>query len=286
MDIRHRGGIAVLVLLLAACGGGGTSGGDTHSGSPSDPNVPPVTGGSRYQPALAATWQWQLQSALNTSYVVDIYDVDLVETPKATIADLHAAGRKVICYFSGGSYEDWRPDKDQFNAADLGNDLDGWPGERWLDIRSTAVRTIMLARLDLAKDKGCDGVEPDNVEGYNSNSGFNLTASDQLAYNRFLANAAHDRVLAVALKNDLDQVADLVSYFDFAVNEECFAYNECDALAPFTQAGKPVLQAEYDVTYVNHAAARANLCTQSLNRQFSTLVLPLALDDSIRYSCR
>lgn len=42
----------------------------------------------------------------------------------------------------------------------------------------------MQARLDLAVQKGCDGVEPDNVDGYQNNSGFPLTAQDQLAYNR------------------------------------------------------------------------------------------------------
>ncbi len=57
----------------------------------------------------------------------------------------------------------------------MGSELEGWAGERWLDISNPALKPIMLARLDLAHIKGCDGVEPDNVDGYTNNSGFNLT---------------------------------------------------------------------------------------------------------------
>ncbi len=190
-----------------------------------------------------------------------------------------------MCYFSAGSYEDWRPDAGDFNSADLGNTLDGWPDERWLDIRSTNVRNIMAARLDLAAQKGCDAVEPDNVDGYSTATALSLTAADQLDYNRFLARQAHQRNLAVALKNDVDQAAALVDDFDFTVNEECHAYDECDALNVFIEAGKPVFNAEYDSRYVEDISARQSLCTDALANGFSTLVLPLALDDSFRYSC-
>src|SRR6185503_4099576 len=159
------------------------------------------------------SWQWQLTGTINTSFDVDMYDIDLFDAPAAKIAELHAAGRIVICYFSAGSYENWRPDANQFPAAALGNELDGWPGERWLDTRSTAVRNIMTARLDLAVQRGCDGVEPDNVDGYTNGSGFALTAATQLNYNRFLAAEAHARHLSIGLKNDLDQVTALLPDF-------------------------------------------------------------------------
>ena len=87
-----------------------------------------------------------------------------------TIHDIQSNGHKVICYFSAGSYEDWRPDADQFqNGTDLGKPLDGWPGEWWLNTTSANVRRIMLSRLDIASKKGCDGVDPDNVDAYVSN---------------------------------------------------------------------------------------------------------------------
>jgi len=252
---------------------------------PIDPDLPPVTEGEWYRPAPSVTWQWQLQGTVNTSYSAEIYDIDLFDSSTELIQQVQAVGRKVICYFSAGSYEQWRPDAGQFPAQALGNPLDGWPGERWLDIRSGAVLTIMQARLDLAVQKGCDGVEPDNMDGYANGSGFPLTSEDQLTYNRTIANQSHLRGLSVALKNDLEQLGGMVEYFDFAVNEQCFQYSECDLLEPFIDQGKAVLNAEYRSRYVNNEAARNALCAESLNRQLSTLVLPLELDDAFRFSC-
>jgi hypothetical protein len=282
---------AILLSTLTACGGGGGgggegSGGEDNGGNGAIPTDPPVVEGEWYRPTVGVTWQWQLQGALNTGYDVEIYDVDLFDTSAPDIADLQAQGRKVICYFSAGSYENWRPDIADFTADDTGNPLDDWEGEVWLDVRSANVRSIMAARLDLARDKGCDGVEPDNVDAYTYvGSGFPLTAQDQADYNAFIANAAHDRGLAVALKNDLDQVDALVDYFDFAVNEQCAEYDECDRLSAFIDAGKPVLHAEYAERYVASVGERETLCQQSATLQLSTLVLPLDLDDAYRYSC-
>jgi Uncharacterized conserved protein len=153
-----------------------------------------------YRPNLHTNAQIQLQGEINRSYPVDLYDIDLFDTSSATIQSLKNTGTHVICYFSAGSYENWRPDAKQFAKKDLGKNLSGWPGERWLDIRSTKVRQIMKARLDLAAAKGCDGVDPDNVDGYTNNPGFPLTAAHQLSYNRFLAQESHRRGLTIGLK--------------------------------------------------------------------------------------
>lgn len=233
-----------------------------------------------WRPAPGTSWQWQLSGTLDTSFDVVMYDIDLFETPAATIADLHAAGRVVICYFSAGSYENWRPDKDDFPPQVLGNELDGWPDERWLDVRAQALRPIMQRRLDLAVQKGCDGVEPDNVDGYKNDSGFPLSAADQLAYNRFIADEAHARGLSVGLKNDLDQITDLVADFDWALNEECFAYDECDALLPFIRAGKAVFQVEY-----GNASLANQICPRANALDFDTLIKHLELDPW-RIGCR
>jgi|GEM_PF-581403 len=263
-------------------------GGSTDTGGMLDPNVAPITVGNWYRPDTGTTWQWQLQpgaGGINTTYDVAVYDVDLFDAPQSLIDDLQADGRRVICYFSAGSYEDFRDDANEFLPADLGSPLDGFADERWLDIRSTNVHRIMQERLDMAAAKGCDGVEPDNVDGYQNASGFDLTATDQLAFNRFLANEAHTRGLAVALKNDLDQIPDLVVYFDFSVNEQCHEFDECDALQPFIDAGKPVFNAEYADGFVNDASVRDDLCTAALGQNLRALVLPLDLDDSFRFSC-
>ena len=282
-----------LALLLASCGGGeeeiatpAPPASPTPTPSPSPSPTATATTATRWSPRVGDTWQWQLAGTVNTSYAVAVYDIDLFDTPAATVAALHAAGRRVVCYFSAGSAEDFRSDYTRFAAADLGKPLDGWPGERWVDVRSANVRAIMTARLDLAASKGCDGVEPDNVDGYTNSSGFAFGPSDQLAYNRFLAEEAHRRGLAVGLKNDVDQVAALAPDFDFAVNEQCHEYDECGGYAAFTATGKPVFNAEYADRYrTNAGGARDRLCTAAASERFATLVLPLALDDSFRFGC-
>ncbi len=232
------------------------------------------------------TWQWQLTGSINTSYDVDVYDIDLETSSKELIEKLHKDGKKVICYFSGGSYEDYRDDKDLFPKEVLGKTLDGWPDEKWLDIRSEKLKPIMKARLDLAKEKNCDGVEPDNMDGYTNKTGFALSYSDQIKYNTFIANEAHKRLLSVGLKNDLDQINDLVDVFDFALNEQCHEYNECDTLKPFIEKNKAVFIAEYKSKYKkNTNLARDNLCESSNNEGFKTLVLHLDLNDKFRFSC-
>ena len=235
--------------------------------------------GDWWRPAPGTSWQWQLQGELDTSYDVDMYDIDLFDTPAETIAALHADGRVVICYFSAGSREDWRPDAGDFPDAVLGETLDGWPDERWLDIRAMEVLgPLLAARLDLAAAKGCDGVEPDNLEGYANDSGFPLTAADQLAFNRWLAAEAHARGISIGLKNDLAQIPELLEHFDWALNEQCFEYDECEALLPFIDAGKAVFGVEY-------ALEPAEFCDQAVAMGFDWLSMDLALDGG-REACR
>jgi len=176
-----------------------------------------------------------------------MFDVDLFDVSASTVAALHDRGRVVVCYVSAGSWENWRPDADSFPAGVKGKS-NGWSGEKWLDIRQLDVLgPIMEARMDLCVAKGFDGVEFDNVDGYANNTGFDLKGADQLAYNRFLADAAHARGLSVGLKNDVDQAAALEPWFDWALNEECVAYDECSSLSSFISAGKAVFHVEYDL---------------------------------------
>jgi hypothetical protein len=247
------------------------------SSSSAPEQTPPCSG--KGFPFPGTSWQWQLSGAIDTSLNVNMYDIDLFETPQHIIDELHAQGRVVVCYFSAGSWENWRPDASQFPATVLGNALEGWPDEKWLDIRQFDLLTPLIqARLDLAVQKKCDGVEPDNVEGYNNDSGFPLTYQDQLAYNIWLAKQAHTRNLSVGLKNDLEQIKDLVSYFDWALNEQCFQYDECEALLPFVKACKAVFGVEYEGT-------PGALCPKANALNFDWLYKHMDLD-AWRQACR
>jgi hypothetical protein len=224
---------------------------------------------SWWRPTPGLTWQWQLSGTVDRTVVANVYDVDGLDTPAATVAALHKAGRKVICYVNAGAYENWRVDKARFPAAVLGKPLDGWAGERWLDIRRWDVlEPIMRARFQTCRTKGFDGVEPDNVDAYANASGFRLTANDQLMYNRRIAALAHSLGLAVGLKNDVEQAAALAPAFDFAVNEECAAYAECAALKVFIAARKPVFHVEYEVSVASFCPTTRALGFTSMRKRW------------------
>ena len=198
-----------------------------------------------WRPAPGLTWQWQLDEEVDTSLEAQVYDIDLyVDQP--VIDTLHARGVKVIGYISVGSHEKNRPDAELFPAEVLGKDYEGWPGEKWLDIRRIdLLAPIMRARLDLCAAKGFEAVEPDNIEVLGNDTGFPLTYEDQLSYAKFLAEEAHMRGLAVGLKNAPAMVADALPFFDFAITEDAFHFQWIDKMLPFIESGKPVFAAEY-----------------------------------------
>lgn len=230
-------------------------------------------------------WNWQLTGQLDMSVGAEVWDIDLFETDPEVIGQLHRDGRYVICYFSAGTVEDWRPDVGGINKSIVGLPLDDWPGEKWLDIRDEAALKLVESRLGMANQAGCDAVEPDNVDGYSNQTGFSLSQSDQVLFNTAIAQAAHARGLAVGLKNAFDLVEILSGQFDFAVTEQCHQYDECELLEPFLQREKPVFNAEYPADRASGAALRDEYCAEADRLGIHTLILPIDLDGSWRLSC-
>ena len=105
---------------------------------------------------------------------VDAWDLDLVDTPRATIA---------ACTFEPG-----RPDAADFAADVIGDGYEdeAFAEERYLDVTNPVVFDIMKTRLDLALAKGCDAVDPDNVDLPTHDTGFNISAADMRTFNRGL----------------------------------------------------------------------------------------------------
>ncbi len=211
--------------------------------------------GGWWVPSQHLTWYWQLQGTVDNSEPVEAYDVDGFESTAAEVAALHAQGKHVICYIDVGTAENWRPDYSSFPASVLGG-ANGWPGENWLDIRQLSVlEPIMTARFQMCREKGFDAVEPDNMDGYENNTGFSLTADDQLTYDEWVAGEVHALGMAVFQKNDGEQTNELEPHFDGALDEQCNYYTECSNFQPYLEAGKPVLNAEYELPTSSFCAA-------------------------------
>jgi hypothetical protein len=273
------------------------SGGKMHIGRIS------VSASAWWRPSAAAplTLHWVLDNPLNLKDPVqmglrsmsgetlpapDVYDIDGFVNSAATVAALHAMGKKVICYMDAGVYETYRPDVAAFKALSpriWGAADAGWAGSYWLDIRRISeLEPIMKARFKICKDKGFDAIEPDEITGWSNNSGFPLTYADQIAYNRAVAGWAHSMGMSIGLKGDIEQAHDLVHDFDWTLNEQCYEYSECSqvsnegpgadgkdwaGLQLFTHANKAVWVAEYK----NYSASEwSSICANSQANHFNT----------------
>jgi hypothetical protein len=198
--------------------------------------------------SVSISWNWQLTTPppVPTDTGVQVFDIDGFDTSAATVAALHARGTKVICYMDVGSLEPGRPDDNLIPSKDVGSPVQGFQSERWLNIADlNGLKAMIVHRLTICKSRGFDAVEPDNVDGYTNMTGFPLTAQEQLTFNIFVANTAHDLGLSVGLKNDVGQTVQLQPYFDWALNEECNFFSECNTENPFVHANKAVFNAEY-----------------------------------------
>lgn len=191
------------------------------------------------------SWAWLLQGGPVPNLDVDVIDVDLFDTPASEVARTEARGVRTVCYLSAGTWEDYRPDAGDYPEEILGNNWDEWD-ERFVDIRRLdLLGPILEARLDLCAAKGFSAVEPDNIDTYWEDTGFDLTASDALAFAQWFARQAHARGLVVAQKNAPELAGRLVGFFDFAITEDCFDDGWCADMGPYDRAGKAILDAEY-----------------------------------------
>ncbi|KAJ3027559.1 UNVERIFIED_CONTAM: hypothetical protein HDU68_003595 [Siphonaria sp. JEL0065] len=216
---------------------------------------------SYWQPQIGTSWQWQLDGDLDTSVKVVAFDIDASDaqgdisgsTMVSSIKSGHSE-RKVICYVNVGSLEmdGSRSDQKSFQPSDLGAPYPGWPNERFLNIRSQNVRTLMQSRFQQMQKNGCDAIEPDNMalDYTKLPTGFSpqLTDADSADYITWFTSAIHSLNMSVGSKNGgklYTTHPDLISKFDFAVVEECAANSNCNLYSPFITSGKPVFAADY-----------------------------------------
>ena len=227
------------------------------------------------KPKLKTSWQIQFQGRVDTAVQARFFDIDSYERA-STVRALHRRGRMVVCYINAGAWENFRTDKDAYPEEVLGKRYAGFPEERWVDVRRIdLLAPILRARIDDCKSKGFDGVDPDNLNGLENDTGFPLTEDDQLRFNAWFANEVHARGLSVGLKNDGPEARQLEPHFDWVIVEECIQQRLCGQYAPFVRAGKPVFEIEY-----RKPTRRA--CSEARRRQINVVFKTPALRASRR----
>lgn len=214
-----------------------------------------------WQPLVADVWQWQLQLQGDLEVIagVSVYAVDADVSPNS-LKSAQSRGAKVMCYISAGSVENWRDDFERFPESVIGNAYDGWPGEWWLDIRQLkTIAPIMRKRIKKCKDRGFDVLDADNINGFENDTGFELTRGDSVRYIRWLASEAHRQGLSFSLKNGEALIGEVADVVDMMQSESCYLYDNCERVSAMTDLGKPVFAVEY-IELVGRAEFETKAC--------------------------
>ncbi len=193
---------------------------------------------------------------------------------------LNARSIAVYCTINAGYWDAQLPDADLFNPSMKGADVWSDSARRWADIRNTGVRQLMEARVAHAADIGCAGIDANYLELWYQNTGFYISYGDQLNYSRWFADTAHKYGLSIGLHNAPFQLADLVSWYDFGIAENCLDSGDCEAYTPFISAGKPVFDLEY-----NAMSSEVDICTAGRELGFNTIIKGFG-DDTTFVDCR
>ncbi|MFS0714807.1 endo alpha-1,4 polygalactosaminidase [Microbacterium sp. 2P01SA-2] len=230
MHVARRSAAAgasfLLLVVLAAC--------SAPPQSTADVVLPPVGGKPDYQ----------LGGAYPPGVDVEIVGRDRTAEP--------APGRYSICYVNG--FQTQPAERDLWDA-DLLVTVDGeplidpdWPDEVLLDSSTADKRERILALVSTwirgCAESGFDAVEFDNLDSFTRSQG-RLEIADNLALATAYVEAAHDAGLAAGQKNAAEFAQRLHddAGFDFAVVEECAAYDECSGYTDVY--GSAVVDIEY-----------------------------------------
>jgi hypothetical protein len=220
-------------------------------------------------PLPSASWDWQLSvENINPPKDIKAFGADPDSVTKEQILALNEAGVYTICYVSVGTLENWRNDKNIFHSNMIGKTYGDWPDEKFLDISNNELVNIMALRFANCSALGFLAIEPDNMDVYTNDSGFNISKEQTLDYIIFLAKQAHDLNLEIGQKNVPELTSELVGVMDFIITEDCFADGWCDDVLPYIAANKPVFNAEYTDTNVDFNAA----CTYAAEHKISMIL--------------
>jgi len=219
----------------------------------------------------------------DTTTGMKVIDLDIDEQHDL-IPNFRSEGHIVMCYFSAGTLEPWRPDckanKTLWESAAVGK-MKHWD-EEWLDVRKfDLLKQLMSPRFYKAVKYGCHAIEPDNTDCYDNESCWSkmgYTSGSkvkpfQITYNVWLTQIAHANGLSIALKNTLGLMGDIGSHFDCAVNEQCQTYNECDGYDTYASQDKGIFQVEYN--------ERASFCEGGKKYSMKTKYCPEGTSDGL-----
>ncbi|KAJ6780070.1 hypothetical protein PWT90_00999 [Aphanocladium album] len=194
------------------------------------------------------------------------------------VEGLHDLGKTVICYMNLGAVQPedcdfktwytsnkwmgpWYYDANfNKNASKEENDANLYC-ERYVDFTDPTIRNLMKERMKIARDAGCDGVDPDNIDisGIKWGNGRNPPSpksvfealTDLAAYAHSMTSTYKGYKFMIGQKNAPEMAKDLAAKFDFAVLERGLEKNFAQEFFPYFNLKKPVIDIEYPADLLN-----------------------------------
>lgn len=237
-----------------------------------------------WKPKAGVSFDWNLGTvSQNDSYSTDVVDVDAFETSKETVAALHAKGKKVIAYVSVGTLENTRTDGNLLPAEVIGKIYPEWPEEKWLDIRQIdKMKPWLISRFTKIQEKGFDAIEPDNIDGYSSNTGFSIGIEDTKKFCDYIITLAHSMGLGIGQKNVGELSEEYSSKFDWALTEDAFKQGWQDDMKPYIALNKPVFAVEY-TDKTSQKTFEQDVCPKSKSMKYSAILKHRKLDKWVSF---
>lgn len=87
-----------------------------------------------------------------------------VDAAPREVRSLRKRGMLVVSYLSVGTVEGWRHYAPMVPASWTLADVEGWPNERFVDVRQRGWQRIMVAEIQVLASAGFDGVYLDNLD--------------------------------------------------------------------------------------------------------------------------
>ena len=204
-----------------------------------------------WRPApTTAAWQWQLQGKLDTGVEAARLRRRRLRTPaRRRAARCTASGRQGDLLPRRRQLGELPARRRPFPRSVIGDRYEGFPDERWLDIRrfhlfAGAART----RIAMCARKGFDAVEPDNIAGWENKTGFEISPRRPAPLQPLdRPPGPRPRHGGGAEERRPPGRSSWSASFDFAIVEQCFQYEECGLYRPFVERGKAVFEAEYEL---------------------------------------
>ena len=321
--MRSALSVAVVLAALSACKG------DPVRPDAGDEDVIDAYKPPWFYPAPGEVRDWDIQLKAPYSLVprpmviVNLWDVTPATTityddgssavtvpegaQRGMLATLKAGG-KVICHVGTGAISLMDPDAMKFPGYEASppdrptpvaqNSTIGWStpagaGERFVDFRNATAAAVLLKRVKLAKDTGCDGIlayrndasaftEPSNTHWFAM-----VTSMQETEWIVKIAKAGHDQVISVGGRGGhaAPNLGEIVDDYDFLVAERCSEIPNCELARPFIEARHAVFGLDYNTEQGGAAQTLAQICPDWINGMIDGVMKSTALDSSVRETC-